>query len=66
MNNEKAMKALMNIEGFRKLNEDLEMIINQAKSINKTKSKENKEKLSSKEKNNLLRKKETKKLKERS
>lgn len=53
MNNEKAMKALMNIEGFRKLNEDLEMIINQAKSINKTKSKENKEKLSSKEKKQL-------------
>ena len=53
MNNEKAMKALMNIEGFRKLNEDLEMIINQAKSIKKTKSKENKEKLSSKEKKQL-------------
>tara|TARA_Y100001933_G_scaffold138599_1_gene137455 strand:+ start:2338 stop:4827 length:2490 start_codon:yes stop_codon:yes gene_type:complete len=53
MNNEKAMEALMNIEGFRNLNEDLEIIINQSKSISATKSKQNKEKLTSKEKKQL-------------
>ena len=53
MKNEKAMEALMNIEGFRNLNEDLEIIINQSKSISATKSKQNKEKLTSKEKKQL-------------
>lgn len=37
MSNDKAMDALMNIEGFRKLNKDLEMIINKSASIKEKK-----------------------------
>ena len=33
MNNEEAMKALMNIEGFRNLNQDIETIINKSDKI---------------------------------
>ncbi|MDH2923840.1 type III restriction/modification enzyme restriction subunit [Nicoletella semolina] len=35
--NEKAMQALMSIEGFRSLNQDLETIINKSESVKKTK-----------------------------
>jgi hypothetical protein len=48
MANEQAMKALMNIEGFRSLNKDIETIINISETVKKAKSKD--EKLSSKEK----------------
>jgi hypothetical protein len=45
MNNEEAMKALMNIEGFRNLNQDIETIINKSDKIKKAK-KEGTDKLS--------------------
>lgn len=51
--NKKAMEALMQIEGFRSLNQDLETIINKSKSIKATKQKANEEELSSKEKKAL-------------
>lgn len=38
MNNEDAMKALMNIEGFRSLNQDIETIINKSEAVKKAKS----------------------------
>ncbi len=37
LNNEEAMRALMNIEGFRSLNADLETIINKSEAIKKAK-----------------------------
>ncbi len=52
MNNEEAMKALMNIEGFRNLNQDIETIINKSDKIKKAK-KEGTEKLSDKKKKEL-------------
>ncbi|GAB4487315.1 MAG: GIY-YIG nuclease family protein [Raineya sp.] len=52
MNNEEAMKALMNIEGFRNLNQDIETIINKSDKIKKAK-KEGTDKLSSKQKKEL-------------
>jgi hypothetical protein len=53
MDNEKAMDALMSIEGFRSLNQDLETIINKAESIKKMKEKANEEDLTKAEKNKL-------------
>lgn len=50
MKNEKAMQALMNIEGFRSLNQDIETIINKSESIKKAKAEANDRNLSSKEK----------------
>ena len=41
MNNEEAMKALMNIEGFRSLNQDIQTIINKSESVKKAKEKAN-------------------------
>ena len=38
MDNQQAMNALMNIEGFRNLNHDIEVIINKAESIKKAKT----------------------------
>jgi hypothetical protein len=52
MNNEEAMKALMNIEGFRNLNQDIETIINKSDKVKKAK-KEGTEKLSDKKKKEL-------------
>jgi hypothetical protein len=52
MNNEEAMKALMNIEGFRNLNQDIETIINKSDNVKKAK-KEGTDKLSDKKKNEL-------------
>ena len=52
MNNEEAMKALMNIEGFRNLNQDIETIINKSDKIKKAK-KEGTDKLSDKKKKEL-------------
>ncbi|MBR6910270.1 MAG: DEAD/DEAH box helicase family protein, partial [Candidatus Methanomethylophilaceae archaeon] len=37
MANERAMKALMNIEGFRSLNNDIELIINKSEAVKKKK-----------------------------
>ena len=53
MKNEKAMKALMNIEGFRSLNNDIETIINKSDSVKKAKEKANSEELTTKEKKKL-------------
>ena len=53
MNNEKAMKALMNIEGFRNLNNEIETIINKSENIKKTKEKANKQEITKKEKKEL-------------
>src|SRR5699024_8873835 len=50
IDNEKAMDALMSIEGFRSLNQEIETIINKAESIKKTKEKANEEELTRKRK----------------
>ena len=52
MNNPEAMKALMNIEGFRNLNSDIETIINKSEHVKKIK-KEKGESLTPKEKKEL-------------
>ncbi len=52
MNNPEAMKALMNIEGFRSLNSDIETIINKSEHVKNTK-KEKGDKLTQKEKKQL-------------
>ncbi len=52
MNNPEAMKALMNIEGFRNLNSDIETIINKSEHVKKTK-KEKGDNLSASEKKRL-------------
>lgn len=53
MNNEAAMKALMSIEGFRTLNQDIETIINKSESVKKAKQEANERDLSKKEKKQL-------------
>lgn len=53
MNNEKAMEALMGIEGFRSLNKDIETIINKSEAIKKAKTKANDKELTKKEKEKL-------------
>ena len=53
MNNENAMEALMSIEGFRKLNKDIETIINKSESVKKTRKDANDKELSKKEKRKL-------------
>jgi hypothetical protein len=53
MNNDKAMSALMNIEGFRGLNSDIETIINKSEAVKKAKEKANDEDLTPKEKKQL-------------
>ena len=53
MNNKKAMDALMKIEGFKSLNEDLNTIINKSESIRDTKLKANNGDISQKEKKKL-------------
>ena len=52
MNNQKAMEALMSIEGFRSLNGDIETIINKSEAVKKVK-KEGKDGLTKKEKKEL-------------
>lgn len=52
-NNEEAMKALMNIEGFRSLNQDIETIINKSDSVKKAKKEANDRELTAKEKKEL-------------
>jgi hypothetical protein len=53
MKNEAAMKALMNIEGFRSLNQEIETIINKSESVKKTKQEASERDLSEKEKKEL-------------
>lgn len=53
MNNKEAMAALMNIEGFRSLNQDIETIINKSESVKKTKKEANERELSKTEKKAL-------------
>lgn len=53
MNNKDAMKALMSIEGFRNLNQDIETIINKSESVKKAKQEANERELSKKEKKEL-------------
>lgn len=52
MNNKDALDALMNIEGFRSLNSDIETIINKSETVKKAK-KDGDEKLTPKEKKEL-------------
>lgn len=53
MSNEEAMKALMNIEGFRSLNQDIETIINKSEAVKKAKQEANERDLTPKEKKEL-------------
>ncbi len=53
MDNEKALNALMSIEGFRNLNQDIETIINKSEAVKKAKKEANDEKLSKQEKKEL-------------
>lgn len=53
MKNEAAMKALMSIEGFRSLNQDIETIINKSDSVKKAKAEANERDLSKEEKKQL-------------
>ena len=48
-----AMNALMSIEGFRSLNEDLETIINKSEAVKKARKEANDEEMSAKEKKEL-------------
>lgn len=53
MNNPEAMQALMSIEGFRNLNQDIETIINKSEAIKKVKKEANDRELTAKEKQEL-------------
>ncbi len=53
MNNTEAMKALMSIEGFRNLNQDIETIINKSEAVKKAQKEANDRELSAKEKKRL-------------
>jgi hypothetical protein len=53
MANQKAMDALMNIEGFRNLNQDIETIINKSEAVKKAKREANDEEFTPKEKREL-------------
>lgn len=53
MANEKAMAALMSIEGFRNLNQDIETIINRSEAVKKAKREANERRLSKEEKKEL-------------
>lgn len=53
MNNKKAMDALMNIEGFRNLNQEIETIINKSEAVKKARKEANDEQLTANEKKKL-------------
>ena len=53
MNNKAAMDALMSIEGFRSLNQDIETIINKSEAVKKAKKEANDGRISDKEKKKL-------------
>lgn len=53
MDDKRAMEALMSIEGFRSLNQDIETIINKSEAVEKVRREKNDEELTSKEKREL-------------
>lgn len=53
MSNKDALDALMSIEGFRNLNQDIETIINKSESVKKAKKEKNHEEMTPKEKKEL-------------
>ena len=53
MSSEEAMQALMNIEGFRNLNQEIETIINKSEAVKKAKKDANDRELTKKEKKEL-------------
>ncbi len=53
MNNQAAMQALMNIEAFRNLNQDIETIINKSEAVKRIKREANDRELSAKERREL-------------
>ncbi len=53
MNSEAAMQALMSIEGFRSLNQEIETIINKSEAVSKAKKAANDEELTAKEKKQM-------------
>ena len=53
LENKDAMNALMSIEGFRSLNQDIEIIINKSGEVQKTKKEANERELTKKEKKEL-------------
>jgi len=53
MNNQEALDALMSIEGFRNLNQDIETIINKSESVKRARKEKNDEQLTKKEKKEL-------------
>jgi hypothetical protein len=53
MNNKAAMEALMSIEGFRNLNQDIETIINKSEAVNKVKKEANDGELTATQKKEL-------------
>ncbi|HPI78315.1 MAG TPA: restriction endonuclease, partial [bacterium] len=53
MSSKEAMDALMNIEGFRNLNQDIETIINKSEAVKKARKEANDKELSAKEKKKL-------------
>lgn len=53
MADEKAMRALLSIEGFRNLNQDIETIINKSESVKKIRKEKNDEEMTKKEKREL-------------
>ena len=53
MSNQEALDALMSIEGFRNLNQDIETIINKSESVKKAKKEKNDEEMTKKEKKEL-------------
>jgi hypothetical protein len=53
MGDKKAMAALMSIEGFRTLNQDIETIINKSEAVKKARKEANDEELSAKKKKDL-------------
>ncbi|HFQ80972.1 MAG TPA: restriction endonuclease [Desulfobacterales bacterium] len=53
INNDDAMEALMSIEGFRALNQDIETIINKSEAVKKARKEKNDQELSKKEKKQL-------------
>jgi len=53
MSNKEAMDALMSIEGFRNLNQEIETIINKSEAVKKARKEANDEELSAKEKKKL-------------
>ena len=53
MNNPEAMRALMNIEGFRSLNSDIETIINKSEHVKQTKKTKDPSQMTPKEKKQL-------------